>query len=94
MNRRTFEYLTGAPCLNAQLVVEMVQGIQSQNIAARSKHFTANNQETSRMRNSSEVSQRYCVKYTSASEVVVTQADTWCVMVAYNAINGTAALTC
>lgn len=92
LNGRTFEYLSEDPLLNARLTVPMVKGVQSQGVAACVKHFAANNQETNRMRNSSEVSERALQEiYLPAFKAAVEQADAWSVMAAYNAINGTAA---
>ena len=58
LNGRTFEYFTEDPELNARLAVACVQGIQSQGVAACIKHYAANNQETNRTRNSSQLSER------------------------------------
>jgi beta-glucosidase len=92
LNGRTFEYFSEDPLLNARLTVPVVRGIQSQGVAACVKHFAANNQETHRMRNSSEVSERALQEiYLPAFKAAVEQADAWSVMAAYNAINGTPA---
>lgn len=92
LNGRTFEYFSEDPLLNARLTVPMVKGVQSQGVAACVKHFAANNQESNRMRNSSEVSERALQEiYLPAFKAAVEQADAWSVMAAYNAINGTAA---
>ncbi len=92
LNGRTFEYFTEDPELNARLTVACIQGIQSQGVAACVKHFAANNQETNRMRNSSQVSERALREiYLPAFEAAVREADVWSVMAAYNAVNGVAA---
>ena len=92
LNGRTFEYFSEDPLLNARLTVPVVKGIQSQGVAACVKHFAVNNQETYRMRNSSEVSERALQEiYLPAFKAAIEQADAWSVMAAYNAINGTAA---
>jgi beta-glucosidase len=92
LNGRTFEYFSEDPLLNARLTVPMVKGVQSQGVAACVKHFAANNQETNRMRNSSEVSERALQEiYLPAFKAAVEQADAWSVMAEYNRINGTAA---
>jgi beta-glucosidase len=92
LNGRTFEYFTEDPHLNSRLAVATVKGIQSQGVAACIKHYAANNQETYRMRNSSELSERALREiYLPAFEAAVREADVWSVMAAYNAINGIAA---
>ncbi|MEH6584269.1 MAG: glycoside hydrolase family 3 C-terminal domain-containing protein, partial [Halioglobus sp.] len=92
LNGRTFEYFSEDPMLNSQLAVPMVKGVQKQGVAACVKHFAANSQETNRMRNSSEVSQRALEEiYLPAFKASVEQADAWSIMAAYNAVNGVAA---
>jgi beta-glucosidase len=92
LNGRTFEYFSEDPVLNARLTVPVVEGVQSRRVAACVKHYAANNQETHRMRNSSEVSERALEEiYLPAFRAAVEQADAWSVMAAYNAVNGVAA---
>ncbi len=92
LNGRTFEYFSEDPLLNARLAVPLVGGVQSRQVAACIKHFAANNQETNRIRNSSEVSERALQEiYLPAFKAAVKQADAWAVMAAYNAVNGSAA---
>lgn len=89
---RTFEYLTEDPHLNARLAAPFVQGVQSEGVAACLKHFVANNQETNRMRHSSQVSQRALRElYLPVFEAGVRDGGAWSVMAAYNAVNGVAA---
>ncbi len=92
LNGRTFEYFTEDPELNSRLAVETIRGIQSTGVAACVKHYAANNQETHRMKSSSEVSERALREiYLPAFEAAVREADVWSVMAAYNAVNGVAA---
>jgi len=92
LNGRTFEYLSEDPLLNARLTVPMVKGVQQQGVAACVKHFAVNNQETNRIRVSSEVSERALQEmYLPAFKAAVEQADAWSIMAAYNAVNGIAA---
>jgi beta-glucosidase len=89
LNGRTFEYFTEDPQLNSRLAVEVIKGIQSTGVAACVKHYAANNQETHRMKTSSEVSERALREiYLPVFEAAVREADVWSVMAAYNAVNG------
>ena len=92
LNGRTFEYFTEDPELNRRLTVACIQGIQSRGVAACVKHFAANNQETDRMRIDARVGEAALREiYLPAFESAVREADVWCVMAAYNAVNGTPA---
>ncbi len=86
---RTFEYQTEDPYLNKKLAVAVVEGVQSQRIAACIKHFICNNQETNRFTVSSEISERALQEiYYSAFKAAVQDADAWSIMSSYNKING------
>lgn len=86
---RTFEYQTEDPYLNSKMAVAVVQGVQSQRIAACVKHFACNNQETNRTRVSAQVSERALREiYLQAFEAVVRESDAWSIMAAYNKLNG------
>ena len=87
---RNFEYYSEDPVVAGEIGAAMVQGIQSQNIAATPKHFAANNKETNRKHSDSRLSERAAREiYLKGFEIVVKKADPWMIMTSYNMINGT-----
>jgi beta-glucosidase len=71
------------------MAIPFVQGVQSQRIGSCVKHYAANNQETDRRSNSSEVDERTLHEiYLRAFREIVLEADPWSIMTCYNMVNG------
>ena len=88
MNGRNWEYASEDPYLSGQVGAAEVQGIQSRDVIAVVKHFIANSQETNRMTDSSDVSERTLEEiYAPQYETAVKQGSAGAVMCSLNRIN-------
>lgn len=86
---RNFETYSEDPFLAGRIGVAWVTGVQAQGIGASLKHFACNNQETERMRGSSNLDEQTLREiYLPAFEMIVRHAHPWTVMCAYNRVNG------
>ncbi|RBP97436.1 glycosyl hydrolase [Bifidobacterium aemilianum] len=86
---RNFEYWSEDPVLTGHQAAELVKGVQAQGIGTSVKHFAANNQETERLRSSSDMDERTLREiYLPAFEYIVKHAKPWTLMCAYNRLNG------
>ena len=86
---RNFEYYSEDPVVAGKIGASVVKGVQSVNIAATVKHFAFNNKETNRKFSDSRLSERAAREiYLKPFEIIVREADPWCIMTAYNKVNG------
>jgi beta-glucosidase len=86
---RNFEYFGEDPFLSGQIAVGYIHGEQSQDVSSCVKHFAANNQEHQRGSINEEISERALREiYLPAFKAAVQEGGVWCVMGAYNQVNG------
>ncbi|KAH8900771.1 hypothetical protein GQ53DRAFT_675543 [Thozetella sp. PMI_491] len=86
---RNFEAFSEDPLLTGLMASEYTKGLQSERVAATVKHFLANEQETRRFTVDQVISERALREiYLKSFEIVVKEADPWCIMTCYPKVNG------
>ena len=84
---RNFEYAGEDPYLAGQAGAGVIQGIQSQHVIATVKHYALNDQETGRMTDSSDASERTMQEIDLPAFDAAVKAGVGSVMCSYNRIN-------
>ena len=89
---RSFEYYGEDPLLAGKLAAATTSGIQQAGVMATLKHYVANNQETNRTQNSSNIDPRTLREiYEKPFQIAIAESSPAAVMCAYNKVNNTPA---
>jgi len=90
LNGRNFEYYSEDPYISGIIASSVIKGVQShKNAYTTLKHFIANNRETNRSFNSSNMSERaFREIYLKGYEIAIKNANPKAIMSSYNLVNG------
>lgn len=88
LNGRNYEVFSEDPLLSGELAASFVQGVQSEQIGAVIKAFTANNQQANQENLVALMDERTLQEiYLPSFKIAIDKADPWGLMTAYNGLN-------
>jgi len=87
---RNFEYFSEDPLISGKMAAALIRGVQShKNRGATIKHLTANNQETKKFNNNSNMSERTLREiYLKGFQIAIEDSQPSAIMTSYNLLNG------